>query len=68
MVAGLLQQQGYALAIQDGFLISVGIILFAIIAVFFIRGRKAPQQVQAAVTETPTDEANASRDEALLAV
>ncbi len=67
-VAGLLQRQGYALAIQDGFLISVGIILFAIIAVFFIRGRKAPQQVQTAVTETPTDEGSASRDEALLAV
>ncbi len=67
-VAGLLQRQGYALAIQDGFLISVGIILFAIIAVFFIRGRKAPQQAQPAATETLTDEGSASRDEALLAV
>ncbi len=67
-VSGLLQRQGYALAIQDGFLISVGIILFAIIAVFFIRGRKAPQATQPAVTETSTDEASASRDEALLAV
>ena len=67
-VAGLLQRQGYALAIQDGFLISVGIILIAIIAVFFIRGRKAPRATQPAVTETLTDEASASRDEALLAV
>ena len=67
-VAGLLQRQGYALAIQDGFLISVGIILFAIIAVFFIRGRKAPRVTQPVVTETLTDEASASRDEALLAV
>ncbi len=67
-VAGLLQQQGYALAIQDGFLISVGIILFAIIAVFFIRGRKTPQQAQPTVAETLTDEGSASRDEALLAV
>jgi DHA2 family multidrug resistance protein len=67
-IAGLLQRQGYMLAIQDGFLISVGIILFAIIAVFFIRRRKATQQAPSAVTETPTDEASASRDEALLAV
>jgi cellobiose-specific phosphotransferase system component IIC len=68
VVAGLLQQQGYVLAIQDGFLISVGIILFAIIAVFFIRGRKAPQQAEPVEAETPTDEASASRDEAMLAV
>ena len=66
-IAGLLQQQGYALAIQDGFLLSVGIILVAIIAVSFIRGarRTAPQQV---AQEIPTDEDNAARDEALLAV
>ena len=68
VVAGLLQQQGYVLAIQDGFLISVGIILFAIIAVFFIRRRKAPQQGQPVVTEMPSDEGSASRDEAMLAV
>lgn len=69
-VARLLQQQGYALAIQDGFLISVGIILVAIIAVFFIRSprRTAPQQVQQAGPETLTDEDSAARDEALLAV
>ena len=66
-IAGLLQQQGYALAIQDGFLISVGIILIAIIAVLFIRGarRTTPQQV---TQETLTDEDSAARDEALLAV
>ncbi len=67
-VAGLLQRQGYALAIQDGFLISVGIILFAIIAVFFIRGRKPTQQARPQVQEAPSDEASASRDEAMLAV
>ena len=68
VVAGLLQQQGYMLAIQDGFLLSVGIILVAIIAVFFVRRRRSPQQAQPVVTETPTDEGSASRDEALLAV
>ena len=70
-IAGLLQRQGYALAIQDGFLISVGIILVAIIAVFFIRGarRTTPQQVQQqAEPETLSDEDKAARDEALLAV
>ncbi|GAC1685486.1 MAG: DHA2 family efflux MFS transporter permease subunit [Ktedonobacteraceae bacterium] len=68
VVARYIQRQGYVLAVQDGFLISVGIILFAIIAVFFIRERKVPRQVQPAVTEIPTDEGSALRDEALLAV
>ena len=67
-ISGLLQRQGYILAVQDGFLISVGIILFAIIAVFFIRARKAPQQAQPVVSQTLTDEDSAARDEAMLAV
>jgi len=71
VVAQFIQRQGYALAIQDAFRLSVGIILVAIIAVFFIRGsrRTTPQRTaQAAEEETPTDEGSASRDEALLAV
>lgn len=71
VVDRFIQRQGYALAIQDAFRLSVGIILVAIIAVFFIRGsrRATPQpNIQAAEEETPTDEGSASRDEALLAV
>lgn len=70
VVARYIQRQGYALAIQDAFQLSVGIILVAIIAVFFIRGsrRQAPQQVQQVAVETPDDEGSSARDEALLAV
>lgn len=70
VIARYVQRQGYVLAIQDGFRISVGIILVAIIAVFFMRSsrRTAPQQVVPVAKETPTDEGSASHDEALLAV
>ncbi len=71
VVDRLIQQQGYTLAIQDAFRLSVGIILVAIIAVFFIRGsrRATPRRnIQAPEEETSTDEESASRDEALLAV
>jgi len=72
VVARYIQRQGYALAIQDAFRLSVGIILVAIIAVFFIRGsRRTPQpqrDTQPVEEGTTTDEGSASRDEALLAV
>ncbi len=71
-VAGLLQLQGYVLAIQDAFRLSVGIILVAIIAVFFVSGvRRTPTQQAAqpvAAEKTLTDEADSARDEAMLAV
>ena len=72
-IAGLLQRQGYVLAVQDAFRLSVGIILVAIIAVFFIRGARRdshpeqPTQV-AQAEEQLTDEESAAREEALLAV
>lgn len=70
VIARDIQRQGYALAIQDAFQLSVGIILVAIIAVFFIRSsrRRTPQQVQPVVEKKHTDEDGAARDEALLAV
>ena len=70
VIARDIQRQGYALAIQNAFQLSVGIILVAIIAVFFIRGsrRRAPQQVQPVVEKKHTDEGGTARDEALLAV
>lgn len=71
VVARYVQRQGYALAIQDAFRLSVGIILVAIIATVFIRGsrRATPQrEARPAPEETTTDEGSASRDEAMLAV
>ncbi|GAC1356189.1 MAG: DHA2 family efflux MFS transporter permease subunit [Ktedonobacteraceae bacterium] len=80
-IARFVQRQGYVLAIQDAFLLSVGIILVAIFAVFFVRGVRssgssrssrssrstAPRGVQP-VREEITDTGDSTRDEALLAV
>ncbi len=69
VIAGQLQRQGYDLAIQDGLRISVAIILVAIIAVFFVRTRRATAPVAPQPTqETHVETNEASREEVMLAV
>ncbi|MBV9713287.1 MAG: DHA2 family efflux MFS transporter permease subunit [Ktedonobacteraceae bacterium] len=47
VIAGVLQQQAYVLAIQNAFSLTVVVSFLAIIAVFFVRSRRQPARVQA---------------------
>jgi DHA2 family multidrug resistance protein len=49
VINGLLKQQAYVLAIQNAFSATIVVCILAIIAVFFVRGRRQP----ARVTERP---------------
>lgn len=46
IIAGLLRQQSYILAIQNAFSVTVVICVLAIIAVFFVRGRRRPARIE----------------------
>ncbi|MBA2396306.1 MAG: DHA2 family efflux MFS transporter permease subunit [Ktedonobacteraceae bacterium] len=46
IIAGLLRQQSYILAIQNAFSVTVVICILAIIAVFFVRGRRRPARIE----------------------
>ena len=60
-IAGLLYQQSYVLAIQNAFSTTVVVCILAIVAVFFVRGRRKPARIE----ENPSGSEVAQEEEAL---
>jgi EmrB/QacA subfamily drug resistance transporter len=70
VIAGLVQQQSFMLAIQDAFRVTVFVILLAIIATLFVGGRRRPvSQAPSLAPGTPgeTETSEAAMAEAMIA-
>lgn len=70
-IVGILKRQSYMLAIQDAFKFTTLLVIPAIIATFFVGGRKKTQQGQLGehpLSEEERREAEAAREEAMLSV
>ena len=63
-----LQAQGYMLAMQDAFWLTLVLCIAAIIAVIFVRSRRATNANLPTATSETTDEEAQAREEALVAV
>ncbi len=70
VIARLMQRQGYVLAIQDAFTLTLGFIVLALIATFFLRARRRPQQLpeEPTVAGIPAETEVAAHGEAALAI
>jgi DHA2 family multidrug resistance protein len=70
VINGLLLRQAYMLAIQDAFRFSLILALVALVASFFVSGRKksAPAQVNEKLTEQEKEEEAIAREEAMMLV
>ncbi|MDQ6660962.1 MAG: multidrug efflux MFS transporter [Chloroflexota bacterium] len=71
LIAGLLRQQSYVLAIQDAFTVTVFVIGVAIIAVLFVRSSRKPKRINepslSPVIPSQTEETESARAEAMFA-
>jgi EmrB/QacA subfamily drug resistance transporter len=71
VIAGLLQSQGFVLALHDAFVLTIFVIVLAIIATLFVRGSRRPARIQepslSPVVPAETEEAQGARAEATLA-
>lgn len=69
-IAGILQRQGYVLAMQDAFWLTLALSIVAIIASFFVRSarRQPPVPENRPVSTAEREEEERAREEALLAV
>ncbi|MBV9229737.1 MAG: DHA2 family efflux MFS transporter permease subunit, partial [Chloroflexi bacterium] len=70
VIAGLLEQQSFVLALHDAFILTICVIALAIIATMFVRGTRRPRRVEPSlgpIIPSETQESEASRAEAVLA-
>lgn len=71
MISGLLHKQGYILAIQDAFWLSLGLAILAILASCFVsdgRSKKEAPATEAPRSQAEQDEEAKAREEAMMAV
>lgn len=55
IIAGLVQEQGFVLALQDAFTFTALVTVLAIIAVLFVRGSRKPAHIPAQNSQSPVE-------------